>query len=203
MHAGAAFRGWCGAAVWFVRRPGSAGGSSASAGVSGCRPRCGVARCSPRTSCSRNDSRPASAVTRRTVAGTRVGGRERRHEWAATAAAHRGTALLQREGYRGRRRGCEGPSRCSSAGVGGVARRSRPCPREELLRGGGSAHPPSRAGASASAADAERSCLRRPNGSHAKLCGQGPRAEAEAARRLPRMTFGEPSRDLQPPSRWR
>jgi hypothetical protein len=28
--------------------------------------------------------------------------------------------------------------------------------------------------------------LRRPNGTHAKLCGQGPRAEAVAARRLPR-----------------
>ena len=42
-------------------------------------------------------------------------------------------------------------------------------------------------------------CLRAPNGSHAKLCGHGPRAEAEAARRLPRMTFVEPSRDLQPP----
>jgi hypothetical protein len=27
--------------------------------------------------------------------------------------------------------------------------------------------------------------FRRPNGTHAKLCGQGPRAEAEAARRLP------------------
>jgi hypothetical protein len=39
----------------------------------------------------------------------------------------------------------------------------------------------------------------RPNGSHAKLRGQGPRAEAEAARRLPRMTFEEPSRELQPP----
>jgi hypothetical protein len=37
------------------------------------------------------------------------------------------------------------------------------------------------------------------NGSHAKLCGQGPRAEARAARRLPRTTFAEPSRDLQPP----
>jgi hypothetical protein len=34
--------------------------------------------------------------------------------------------------------------------------------------------------------------LRAPNGSHAKLCGQGPRAEAGAARRLPRMTFEEP-----------
>ena len=32
-------------------------------------------------------------------------------------------------------------------------------------------------------------------------CAAVPRAEAEAARRLPRMTFGEPSRDLQPPSR--
>jgi hypothetical protein len=39
----------------------------------------------------------------------------------------------------------------------------------------------------------------RPNVSHAKLCGRGPRAEPRAARRLPRMTFGEPSRDLQPP----
>ena len=37
------------------------------------------------------------------------------------------------------------------------------------------------------------------NVSHAKLCGQGPRAGAEAARRLPRMTFEEPSRDLQAP----
>jgi hypothetical protein len=41
--------------------------------------------------------------------------------------------------------------------------------------------------------------VRLPNGSHAKLCGQGPRAEAGAARRLPRMTFDEPSRELQPP----
>ena len=41
--------------------------------------------------------------------------------------------------------------------------------------------------------------IRPANGSHAKLCGQGPRAEAGAARRLPRMTFREPSRDLQPP----
>ena len=40
--------------------------------------------------------------------------------------------------------------------------------------------------------------FRRPNGSHAKLCGQGPRAEARAARRLSRMTFEEP-RELQPP----
>jgi hypothetical protein len=39
----------------------------------------------------------------------------------------------------------------------------------------------------------------RPNGSHAKLCGRGPRAEAGAARRLPRMTFGEPSREMRPP----
>jgi len=30
-------------------------------------------------------------------------------------------------------------------------------------------------------------------------CAAGPRAEAGAARRLPRMTFAEPSRDLQPP----
>jgi len=30
-----------------------------------------------------------------------------------------------------------------------------------------------------------------PNAPHAKLCGQGPRAEARAARRLPRMTFGD------------
>jgi hypothetical protein len=37
-----------------------------------------------------------------------------------------------------------------------------------------------------------------PNGSHAKLCGQGPRAEADAARRLPRMMFVELSRELQP-----
>jgi len=42
-------------------------------------------------------------------------------------------------------------------------------------------------------------CLRAPNGCHAKLCGQGPRAEAGAARRLPRMTFQELSRDVQPP----
>jgi len=45
--------------------------------------------------------------------------------------------------------------------------------------------------------------LRAPNGIHAKLCGHGPRAEADAARRLPRMTFGEPSRELQPPRRHR
>jgi hypothetical protein len=45
----------------------------------------------------------------------------------------------------------------------------------------------------------ERTVIRPPNGSHAKLCGQGPRAEARAARRLPRMTFEEPSRELQPP----
>jgi hypothetical protein len=38
-----------------------------------------------------------------------------------------------------------------------------------------------------------------PNVSHAKLCGQGARVEVEAARRLPRMTFAEPSRELQPP----
>jgi hypothetical protein len=38
-----------------------------------------------------------------------------------------------------------------------------------------------------------------PNGTHAKLCGQGPRADGEAARRLPRMTFKEPNRELQPP----
>jgi hypothetical protein len=31
------------------------------------------------------------------------------------------------------------------------------------------------------------------NGLHAKLCGRGPRAEAGAARRLPRITFAEPS----------
>src|SRR5687768_7694213 len=40
--------------------------------------------------------------------------------------------------------------------------------------------------------------FRAPNGSHAKLRGQGPRADASAARRLPRMTFDEPSCDLQP-----
>jgi hypothetical protein len=44
----------------------------------------------------------------------------------------------------------------------------------------------------------EVACPGRANGSHAKLCGQGPRAEAEAARRLPRMTFAEPSGELQP-----
>ena len=30
-----------------------------------------------------------------------------------------------------------------------------------------------------------------PNGSHAKLCGQGPRAEAEAARRLPARSWAQ------------
>jgi hypothetical protein len=34
---------------------------------------------------------------------------------------------------------------------------------------------------------------------HAKLQRQGARAGARAARRLPRMTFEEPSRELQPP----
>jgi hypothetical protein len=43
----------------------------------------------------------------------------------------------------------------------------------------------------------DRSVSGRANGIHAKLCGQGPRAEAEAARRLPPMTFGEPNGDLQ------
>jgi hypothetical protein len=38
--------------------------------------------------------------------------------------------------------------------------------------------------------------MRPANGSNDKLCGQGPLAEAEAARRLPRMTFVEPSREL-------
>jgi hypothetical protein len=46
--------------------------------------------------------------------------------------------------------------------------------------------------------NAKRLCPRPPNGSHAKLCGQGPRAEAAAARRLPRMTFEESSDELQP-----
>ena len=39
--------------------------------------------------------------------------------------------------------------------------------------------------------------VRQHNGSHAKLRGQGPRAEVRAARRLPTMTFEEPSGDLQ------
>jgi hypothetical protein len=34
-------------------------------------------------------------------------------------------------------------------------------------------------------AHAKRRCLRPPNGEGAKLRGQGPRAEADAARRLP------------------
>jgi hypothetical protein len=36
-----------------------------------------------------------------------------------------------------------------------------------------------------------------PNGPHVKLRGRGPRAEVGAARRLPPMTFVEPSGDLQ------
>ena len=34
-----------------------------------------------------------------------------------------------------------------------------------------------------------------------KLCGRGPRAEADAVRRLPRSTPEEAKRDLQPPYR--
>jgi hypothetical protein len=33
--------------------------------------------------------------------------------------------------------------------------------------------------------------IRAPNGTHAKLCGQGPRAEAAAACRLPRIPLGQ------------
>jgi hypothetical protein len=36
-----------------------------------------------------------------------------------------------------------------------------------------------------------------PNGPDAKLRDRGPRAEVRAARRLPPMTFAEPSGDLQ------
>src|SRR5688572_8020537 len=38
-----------------------------------------------------------------------------------------------------------------------------------------------------------------PNGSHAKLCGPVPRAEAEAARRLPPRSCNAATGDLQPP----
>ena len=46
-------------------------------------------------------------------------------------------------------------------------------------------------------------CLRAANGSHAKLCGRSPRAEAEAARRLPRTTLrrteSRTATDVTPP----